>query len=436
MLRPHVIEIEARLSELEALGLRRRTRLVSGPQGPRVVLDGKPVLVLCSSNYLGLADHPRVREAAAEAAMRWGAGAGAPRLASGTMTIHRRLEEQLAAFLHRQSGLLFGSGYLAGLGVVAALARPGDVVFVDDHSSHSLLDGCRLSGAELFVYDHLDVDHLRWGIAKAEGRGALIVTDGVFPLDGELAPLPEIVKLAQRRRLRVVVDEGHGIGTVGPGGRGAAAELAVADDVDVILGTLGHALGSYGGFAVCHREVADYLLNATRTLQFSVAPPPPAAAAALAALTLLEQRPQMTAKLAANAAFLRVELELREFRFGPSRGAILRISVRDPALANGIAERALRRGVLIDAAVPPSVAAADCPIRLTVMATHRREELLDAASVLADAAQAAGFDPASAGAEELEYEPDGYDEVQYAQFAPTAPSSRIFDVEADERLAA
>ena len=431
-----MIEIEARLSELEDLGLRRKTRLVSGPQGPRVVLDGKPVLVLCSSNYLGLADHPRVREATAEAAMRWGAGAGAPRLASGTMTIHRRLEEQLAAFLHRQSGLLFGSGYLAGVGVVAALARPGDVVFADHQSSHSLLDGCRLSGAELFTYDHLDADHLRWGIAKAEGRGALIVTDGVFSIDGELAPLREIVNLAHRRRLRVVVDEGHGIGTVGPGGRGAAAELGVADEVDVILGTLGHALGSYGGFAVAHREVADFLLNGARTLQFSVAPPPPAVAAALAALSLLEQRPQVTAKLAANAALLRAELELREFRFGFGRGAILSIPVGDPVLVNEIAERALQRGVLTGIAGPPSVAAADARIRLTAMATHRREELLDAAIVLADAAQAAGFDPGSVADQELEYEPDSYDEVEYAEFEPAPSSSRIFDVEAVERLAA
>src|SRR5204863_820049 len=171
--------------EIDELGLYRRMRMISGPQGPRVVLDGKPVLLLCSNNYLGLADHPRVREAAADAAMRWGVGSGASRLVAGTMTVHRRLEERLAAFKRRDAALLFGSGYLANCGVIAALARPGDVVFSDELNHASIIDGCRLSRAEVFVYDHGDVEHLAWGIGKAEGRGALIVTDSVFSMDGD-----------------------------------------------------------------------------------------------------------------------------------------------------------------------------------------------------------------------------------------------------------
>ncbi len=217
-----MIEIEARLGELKSMGLGRRVRMVSGPQGPHVVLDGKPVLLLCSDNYLGLADHPRVREAAAEAAMRWGVGAGASRLASGTMTVHRRLEERLAAFLHRESALLFGSGFLANAGVVAALARPGDVVFSDELNHASLIDGCRLSRAEVFVYDHGDVEHLAWGLGQAQGRGALIVSEAVFSMDGDVAPLEEIVELAERHRVRLLIDESHGIGALGPGGRGRA----------------------------------------------------------------------------------------------------------------------------------------------------------------------------------------------------------------------
>src|SRR3989440_9809744 len=232
-----MIEIEARLDELRALGLDRHTRLISGPQGPHVVLDGKPVLLLCSNNYLGLADHPRVRAAASEAAMRWGVGAGASRLVSGTMTIHRRLEERLAEFKQRQSALLFGSGYLANSGVIAALARPGDVVFSDELNHASIIDGCRLSRADVFVYDHLDVEHLAWGIRQAEGRGALIVTDSVFSMDGDVAPLEEIVELARRSRVRVLVDEAHGTGALGPGGRGALGEAGLEQEVDVIVGT-------------------------------------------------------------------------------------------------------------------------------------------------------------------------------------------------------
>jgi len=211
-----MIEIEARLDELEQLGLARRTRLVSGPQGPRVVLDGKPVLLLCSNNYLGLADHPRVREAAAEAAMRWGVGAGGSRLVSGTMTIHRRLEERLASFERRQSALLFGSGYLANTGVVSALARSGEVVFSDELNHASIVDGCRLSRADVFVYEHGDVEHLEWGLQQAGSRGALIVTDGVFSMDGDVAPLVDLAELAGRYDVRLMVDEAHGTGTMGP----------------------------------------------------------------------------------------------------------------------------------------------------------------------------------------------------------------------------
>src|SRR5437588_9391960 len=229
------IEIEARLAELEALGLRRRARLVSGPQGAHVLLDGKPVLLLCSNNYLGFADHPRVRDVAADAARRWGVGAGASRLISGTMTIHRRLEERLAAFKAREQALLFGSGYLANCGVVSALARAGDVVFSDELNHASIIDGCRLSRAEVFVYDHCDVEHLAWGIEQAEGRGSLIVTDGVFSMDGDVAPLQEIAELAARHRLRVVVDEAHATGVLGPGGAGAVAEAGLEDEIDVVV---------------------------------------------------------------------------------------------------------------------------------------------------------------------------------------------------------
>ena len=231
-----VSDIEERLDDLRERGLYRRMKVVSGPQGPRVLLDGRPVLLLCSNNYLGLADHPRVREAAAEAAMRYGAGAGASRLVSGNMTIHRRLEEQLADFKGAESCLLFGSGYLANAGVVSALAREGDVVFSDALNHASIIDGCRLARAETFVYDHLDMDHLEWGLRQAEGRGALIVTDGVFSMDGDVAPLERIVELAQRHDARVIVDEAHGTGALGPDGRGAVAAAGLEDEVDVIVG--------------------------------------------------------------------------------------------------------------------------------------------------------------------------------------------------------
>src|SRR5918998_629972 len=280
-------EFQERLEEIRELGLYRKLRLVSGPQGPRVLVDGRPVLLLCSNNYLGLADHPRVREAAADAAMRYGVGAGASRLVSGNMTIHRRLEEQIAEFKGTPACVLFGSGYLANAGVVSALAREGDVVLSDSLNHASIVDGCRLARAQTFVYEHRDIEHLEWGLQEANGRASLIVTDGVFSMDGDVAPLEDIVELAQRYDARVMVDDAHGVGALGPGGRGAVAAAGLEHEVDVVVGTLGKALGSYGAYVCCDGTMARYLVNAARSLIFSTALPPPAAAGAMAALELL-----------------------------------------------------------------------------------------------------------------------------------------------------
>jgi 8-amino-7-oxononanoate synthase len=438
-----MIEIEARLEELRALGLHRRTRMVSGPQGPHVLLDGKPVLLLCSNNYLGLADHPQVRAAAADAAMRWGVGAGASRLISGTMTIHRRLEERLAEFKGREAALLFGSGYLANTGVISALARPGDVVFSDALNHASIIDGCRLSRAEVFVYEHCDMEHLEWGVDQTEGRGALIVTDGVFSMDGDMAPLEEIADIADRHGLRTMVDEAHGTGTLGPAGRGAVAEAGVEDEIDVIMGTLGKALGSYGAFVACDRLMARYLVNAARTFIFSTAPPPPAVAGALAALDLLEDRPRRVHKLAANAAALRTELTREGFDLNGCRTHIVPLVVRDAELALRICETALGDGVFAQAIRPPTVPPMTSRLRLAVMASHQEEELRTAARILGRAARAAGFDPRRTPTQERVAEPkieaDGWaaDEVEGGANAP--PSRRrteLFDFEAPETRAA
>ncbi|HXS46424.1 MAG TPA: aminotransferase class I/II-fold pyridoxal phosphate-dependent enzyme, partial [Solirubrobacterales bacterium] len=243
-------DVAERLEELRESGLHRRLRLIESPQGPRISLDGHQVLLLCSNNYLGLADHPQVREAAAEAAMRWGAGAGASRLISGNMVPHRLLEERLAAFKGYEAALLFGSGYLANVGAISTLARSGEVVFSDELNHASIVDGCRLARAETFVYRHGDVEHLAWGLREADGRGALIVTDGVFSMDGDVAPLAELASLARRHGCRLMVDEAHATGALGPGGRGSVAAAALGEEVDLLVGTLGKALGSYGAY-VC-----------------------------------------------------------------------------------------------------------------------------------------------------------------------------------------
>jgi 8-amino-7-oxononanoate synthase len=380
-----VTDIESALADIRDRGLYRKLRMISGPQGPRVLLDGRPVLLLCSNNYLGLADHPRVREAAAEAAMRYGAGAGASRLVSGNMRIHRRLEERLADFKGYETSLLFGSGYLANTGVVQALAKPGEVVFSDALNHASIVDGCRLAGAETFVYDHGDVDHLAWGLREAEGRGSLIVTDGVFSMDGDVAPLAEIVELARRFDARVMVDDAHGTGTTGPDGRGSVAAAGLEDEVDVLVGTLGKSLGSYGAYVCCDRPMAKYLVNTARTLIFSTALAPPQVAAAMAALELLREEPRRVERLQRNSRILRDALADEGLPTGAGETPIVPVIVGDADAAVSASERALERGVFAQAIRPPTVPDGSSRLRLTVMASHTKAELRDAAKVVAKA---------------------------------------------------
>ena len=391
-------DIEQRLAELERLGLDRRVRMVSGPQGPRVLLDGEPVLLLCSNNYLGLADHPKVREAAADAAMRWGVGAGASRLVSGTMTIHRRLEERLAAFEGSEACVLFGSGYLANLGVIGALAGPGDTIFSDELNHASIIDGCRASRAEVVVYRHLDCEHLERRLRRHSGDGRrLIVTDSVFSMDGDVAPLAEIVELARDHDARIVVDEAHATGALGEGGRGAVAAAGLEGEVDAIVGTLGKALGSYGAYVCASAEMIRYLLNTARSLIFSTAPSPPAVAGALAALELLEERPHKVTRLHAAARTLRGALASEGFSVQANDMHIVPLVVGNDSGAVALCQAALSRGVFAQAIRPPTVRAGSARLRLAAMASHTTSELQLAAKALAAAAREVGLDPCEIG---------------------------------------
>jgi 8-amino-7-oxononanoate synthase len=370
-------DLAAVLEELRSAGLFRELREVQSAQGARVWLDGRQVVLLCSNDYLGLAGDPRLRAAAAEFAERWGAGAGASRLVSGGMEPHRRLEEELAAFKGSEACLLFGSGFLANTGIVAALAGPGDVVLSDSLNHASIVDGCRLARAQTVVYPHGDVDALAHALAAAAGRDALIVTDGVFSMDGDLAPLVEIVELAQRHGARVVVDEAHATGVVGTTGRGLVAELGLEREVDVVVGTLGKALGSYGAFACCDARTASFLVNRARTLIFSTALPPPSLGAALEGLRVLREEPERVARLHRNARLLRTELGL-----APDPMPIVPLVIGDPAAAMDACRAALERGVFAQAIRPPTVPEGTSRLRLVAMATHAEDDLRRAAAVL------------------------------------------------------
>jgi len=384
-------DIADRLEELRDQGLYRRLHLVAGPQGPRVLLDGQPVLLLCSNNYLGLADHPEVRSAAAEAAMRWGAGAGASRLISGNMQPHRQLEQRLAEFKGYEAALLFGAGYLANTGTIAALAGRDEVVFSDELNHASIVDGCRLSRAETFVYRHGDVEHLAWGLRDAGDRAALIVTDGVFSMDGDVAPLEQLAELARGHRCRLMVDEAHATGALGPGGRGSVAAAGLGEEVDVVVGTLGKALGSYGAYVCASAELVEYLVNTARPFIFSTAPPPSAAAAALAALELLESNPDRVERLQANAATLRAGFAEEGLAVADSETQIVPIEIGDAAPTMELSERVLERGVFAQGIRPPTVPEGSSRLRFTAMATHSQGELQRAAKLVGAAAHALGI---------------------------------------------
>jgi 8-amino-7-oxononanoate synthase len=394
-----LLDMGDRLAELRESGLHRRLSVVEGAQGPEVVLDGRPVLLLCSNNYLGLADHPAVRRSAADAALEWGASAGASRLISGTMALHGELERSLAEFKRRPSALLFGSGYLANTGTIAALAGEGELIASDELNHASIIDGCRLAKADTFVYRHADVEHLEWGLRRSHGRATMIVTDGVFSMDGDVAPLPELAELARRHRCRLVVDEAHGTGCLGPGGRGSVAAAGLEDEVDVLIGTLGKALGGYGAYVCGSAELTEFLVNSARPFIFSTALPPPAVAAASAALEVLIAHPRRVERLAMNARVLRDGLLDQGLPVGPGDTQIVPVTVGSAKDATALCARVLERGVFAQAIRPPTVPAGTSRLRMTAMATHKAGDLRRAAEVVGDSARELGLLSAAQAAE-------------------------------------
>lgn len=387
-----VTDVEASLQQARDAGLLREMREVETATGPHIRIDGNDVLLLCSNDYLGLAGDPRVRQAAAEAAETWGAGAGASRLVSGNLSPHVELEARLAEFKGTEAAVLFGSGFLANMGVVAALARKGGVVFSDELNHASLVDGCRLAGAETVIYPHADLDALAAGLERTGDRPATIVTDSVFSMDGDLAPLEGIVDLAERYGARLIVDEAHATGTIGPGGRGLVSELGLDGRVDVMVGTLSKALGSYGAYACCSETMAQYLVNRARTLIYSTALPPTAVAAAAESLRILSEessspgeQPGVVATLRSRARTFREALAAEGFDVAQNEIPIVPLVIGDPEEATAVCEAALEKGVFAQAIRPPTVPEGTSRLRLTVMATHSEEDLRSAAKILAEA---------------------------------------------------
>jgi 8-amino-7-oxononanoate synthase len=363
--------VREELARLERESLLRRVRSLESAQEPEVVVEGRRVILLASNNYLGLATDPRVVGAAAEAARRWGAGAGAARLVTGGVRLHDELEERLAAFKGTEAALLFSSGYLANIGTIAALTGREDAVFSDELNHASIVDGARLSRAAVHVYRHRDVEHLATLLASARGaRRKVVVTDTVFSMDGDLAPLPEIAEACEREGAILMADEAHASGVVGPGGRGAVALFGLDGRVPVVMGTLSKSLGAAGGYIAGSRDLVAFLRNRARSFVFDTALPPPTVGAALAALAVLEAEPQRPERVRTLAARLAHGLRAGGFDVGAPAAAIVPVVVGEAPEALALAQTLWEAGVLVPAIRPPSVPPGSARLRATVMATH------------------------------------------------------------------
>ena len=378
------------VGRIEAAGLLRRVRALESASEPEVTLNGKRVLCLASNNYLGLAAHPEVVDAAAEAAERYGAGAGSARLITGGLVLHDELEACLAAFKGTEAALLFSSGYLANLGTVAALVGPGDAVFSDALNHASIIDGCRLSRADVHVYRHADAGDLAdrlaaWRHGAGAAARALVVTDSVFSMDGDIAPLPDIVDACELHGAILMVDEAHATGVVGPGGRGAVVGFGLEGRVGVVMGTLSKALGAAGGFIAGSADLCAYLRNRARSFIFDTALPPPTAAAALASLRIVEREPERPVRARRLASRLATGLRAAGYDVSDPAAAVLPVVVGAPEAALALSARLLDAGVLVTAIRPPSVPEGTSRLRTTVMATHTNTEIDRATAAFAAA---------------------------------------------------
>jgi 8-amino-7-oxononanoate synthase len=379
--------LDAALSEeldaIDSRGLRRRLRTVGGSQDAEVEIDGRRVVLLCSNNYLGLASHPDVVEAAARATRDFGASAVSSRLISGHMSVHAALEERIAAWKGVEAALLFSTGYHANVGVISSLVGAGDVVVSDELNHASIIDGCRLSRARVAVYRHNDTASLAEVLAGCgDARRVLVVTESVFSMDGDTAPLAAIADLASAYGAWLMVDEAHAAGVFGPRGAGVVAALGLTARVDVHMGTLGKALGSFGAYVAGSRRLVDHLVNRARSFIFTTGLPPSAAAAASAALDVVAREPERAARLLATARGLGERLRAAGLDVPNLDSQILPVMVGDARQAVAAAERLLERGYYVAAIRPPTVPAGTSRLRLSLMATHRPEHVDDVAREL------------------------------------------------------
>ncbi len=362
---------ETELKQISDAGLYRRMRRVEGDQGPTLVIDGREVINFSSNNYLGIANHPRLAAAAKDAIDRYGCGSGASRLISGNMRLHEELENQLAQFKGTEAALVFNSGFQANTGIISTLTGEGDAIFSDALNHASIIDGCRLSRSKAIVYAHGDLNQLEAGLVQASAaRRRLIITESVFSMDGDEAPLAEIVKLAEKYDAVVMVDEAHATGVFGSGGAGMVQKLGLGGRVLVQMGTLGKALGGFGAYIAGSRDLCDLLINRCRSFVFTTALPPAVMAMAIAAVDLVKREPERREALWNNCRNLKDGLRHLGFQVGANDSPIVPLIVGDAGVCMRLSEELLQSGVFAQGIRPPTVPPGTSRLRVTLMATH------------------------------------------------------------------
>jgi len=377
-------DLDGDVAAIRNRGRYRRMRRIEGAEEPEVTVDGRRAILLCSNNYLGLATKPEVIQAACDAAARYGAGSGSSRLISGTLALHGALEERIAQWKGAERALVFASGYHANLGVIQALVGRGDVVLSDELNHASLIDGCRLSRAEVRVYPHKDLDRLASELVGARSRRVLIVTDSIFSMDGDRAPLAEICALAERHGAAVMVDEAHATGLLGERGSGLVEELGLRGRVLVEMGTLSKALGSFGAYVAGSRSLIELLVNRARTFIFTTGLPPAAVGAARAAIDIVEREPRRREAAWRNARAIHAAIAGAGIEMPALESPILPIVLGEEDRTMKACERLLERGVFVQGIRPPTVPPGTSRLRVTVMANHTDEQIARAGRAIVD----------------------------------------------------
>jgi len=368
--------LEERLESLKKAGLYRTLKSLRGPQSATTIIDEKRVLQFSSNNYLGLADHPRLKAAAQEAIDSCGSSSGASRLICGNLELNEKLEGKIAKLKKKDNALLFNTGYMANIGIISTLMGEEDVIFSDEFNHASIIDGCVMSKAQVRVYPHKDMDALEDLLKESkQSKHRLIVTDGIFSMDGDIVPLPELVSLAKKYECMLMVDDAHATGVLGANGGGTGEHFSLEDEIDISMGTFGKALGGFGAFVAGSYMLREFLINRARPFIFTTGLPPAVIASGIAALELLEVEPEIRAKLWENVGFFKNGIKELGFDILNSETQIIPVLVGDASLTMQMGEMLLKEGVFIQGIRPPAVPQSSSRLRITIMATHTIREL-------------------------------------------------------------